>query len=209
MLDDECLELADDRSRLSGLDLRVDALLEQCQPQCLEPRDFALREGLVAELLERRPAPELKCVAKLRAALARGHDLRLLQERLRAVHVQLGGVDANQVSGRLRDDPVRSEHLAQLRDEVLERRPRRSRRLLAPERFDQPVGGDRPPRVEQEQREEGALLRASKLERRIFAGHLERAEQAVVLTVSYADHLAFCRRIAPGCQCVNRPTGRR
>ena len=164
MLGDERLELADELPWLADLDLRVDALLEQRQPQLLEPRDLALREGLVAELLERRAAPELERVAKLRAALARGHDLRLLQERLRPVHVQLGRVDANQVAGRLRDDPVGAEHLSQLRDEVLERGRGRSRRLLAPERLDQPVGGDRSPRVEQEQREEGALLRAPELQ---------------------------------------------
>jgi hypothetical protein len=132
-------------------------------------------------------------------------SLRFLQERLRPVHVQLGRFDANQVSGRLRDDPVRPEHLSQLRDEVLERSRGRSRRLLAPKRFDQPVGGDRSPRVEQEQREEGAVLGAAELQSCVFAGNLERAEQAEVLTVSYGDHLAFCRRIAPGCLRVNGP----
>ena len=69
------------------------------------------------------------------------------------------------------------EELPELRDEVLERGRSRAGRVLAPERVDQPIGRDRAPRVEQEQREQGALLRASELHERCLGTHLERTEQ--------------------------------
>jgi len=58
VLADERFELAGELRGRSRLEVGVEPLFKQCQPQLLEPGDLALRERLVGELLEGRPAPE-------------------------------------------------------------------------------------------------------------------------------------------------------
>ena len=58
VLADETLELADHIAVAPELELGVDALAEDNEPQLLEPPDLRLREVVERELGERRPAPE-------------------------------------------------------------------------------------------------------------------------------------------------------
>src|SRR5439155_23773372 len=146
-----------------ALDVGLDALLEQRQPELLEARDLALRESLEVELLERGPAPEIESVAELCCTLAGYGFPRLGEQRMHPVHVELQRLDSKQVPRRLGHEEIGPEMLAELGDEVLKRGRRRARRVLAPESIDQPVGGDRAARVDQEQCKQCALLRASEL----------------------------------------------
>src|SRR5262245_27302897 len=58
MLIDELAELADKCVVTAEREIRVDAILERCEPQLLEPVDFCSRELLVGEVVERGTAPE-------------------------------------------------------------------------------------------------------------------------------------------------------
>ena len=58
MLSYERLELGDQRGVMTEREVGLDAVLERDQPQLLEPRDLVLRERLVGEIGQRRPAPE-------------------------------------------------------------------------------------------------------------------------------------------------------
>src|SRR5438034_640503 len=84
----------------------------------------------------RKSAPELG------RTLGRRLYSRLLDETREALEVELLRLDPQLVPGRLRDDHVRAQQLPKLGDEVLQRGSRGSRRLLAPERVDDPVGRD-------------------------------------------------------------------
>ena len=73
-----------------------------------------------------------------------------------------------------------AERAADLEDGVLERLRRGRRRALAPERVDQPLGGDDLVAVDQQQREEGALPPAGERVRRGSVHELERTEDPIV-----------------------------
>ena len=73
VLGDQRLELADELRVPAGGEVGVDALLERREPQLLQPRALGLRERLVGEVGERRPAPQrerLSCGAARRRAAA-------------------------------------------------------------------------------------------------------------------------------------------
>ncbi|HET7044980.1 MAG TPA: hypothetical protein VFI37_09040 [Gaiellaceae bacterium] len=61
-LRDQSLEIGDERHVVACGKLRLEPLLERREAQLLEPHDLALREALVRDVLERRPAPECECV---------------------------------------------------------------------------------------------------------------------------------------------------
>ena len=65
MLGDERLELADQLGVAAAGQIGVDPLLERRQPQLLETGDLGLRERLVGEVGERRPAPKRERLAQL------------------------------------------------------------------------------------------------------------------------------------------------
>ncbi len=87
---------------------------------------------------------------------AKGH---LLRQGLEAFEVELAVGDANQGAGRPRDDQVAAERLPQLGDVNLERRRGRLRLLDAAQLLDQAVTRDGLDGVQEQKRQEGALLR--------------------------------------------------
>src|SRR5439155_13928282 len=99
------------------------------------------------------------------------------RELFEAVDVELTFADPQLVSGRPRDEPLRPERLAKLRDIDLEcfRRPRR--RLVAPEVVHEPVGRHDLVPVKQKEREERAEFRGSKVDRFAADDDLERPEK--------------------------------
>jgi hypothetical protein len=56
--DDERLELPDELGRLPERQVRRDAELDRLEPPLCKVANRVLREGLVREVVERRPAPE-------------------------------------------------------------------------------------------------------------------------------------------------------
>src|SRR5258706_10630933 len=97
-----------------------------------------------------------------------------------ALEVDFARIGAEQVAAGLRDDAVSAESLAQLRDVHLQRLAGGRRRLVPPQRVDQPLARDGAVRLEQEPREQRALLLPAQLERAPVVDHLERAEETEV-----------------------------
>ncbi len=144
------------------LELGVDQLLARRCPQLLESRDLDARERLEREVGERRPAPEAERLAQeLRAPLGVSALGRLRHEPLEAVQIDLLGLDVQHVARLPSAHEIAAERLAQVRDQVLERPDRRLRRLPRPQLLDQAVCRDDLACMEQQQRQEGALLSAS------------------------------------------------
>ena len=141
-------------------ELAGEPLLLGVEPQPLEPGDLGARERLEGEVVERGPAPERERVCEQRAAHAGRRRPRLLDEPLEAQGVDGLGFEREPVPGRLRQERVRPEGLAQRVDGVLQRAERGARRVGAPEILDQAVGGDDLVGMKSEHREERALLAA-------------------------------------------------
>ena len=118
---DERLALGDDVRVPAEGQIGFDPVLDQADPQLLQPRDLHLRERLVPEVGERRTAPEGERLAKMRrrpfGRVRRQRLPALPGEPLEPVHVELIGRDPEEVrtwprqdNGFLRD---RVERLAQ------------------------------------------------------------------------------------------------
>ena len=69
-----------------------------------------------------------------------------------------------------------AEGLSQLGDVDLDRVRRRPRRILRPEQLDQPLRCDQFARVQEQHRQEGALLGRAQLGDRSAVSHLQRTE---------------------------------
>jgi hypothetical protein len=85
--------------------------------------------------------------------------------------------DVEQVAGGFGNDHVRADRLAQLRDEVLEGGDCGLRGLLAPEQVDESIRRDNPAGIESEDRQDGALLLSSELDRSPAPRDLEVPQQ--------------------------------
>ena len=162
---DERLELADELGVRTDRELRLGALLDERELELLEPRDLLPSERLVAELRQRLASPQRERLIEQLGAPRRLARPRGVDEAPDAGEIELLGVEPHEVAGRARLDHVRAERLPQLRDEVLQRRRRGRRRVALPQRLDEPVERDDPSCVEQEHREERALLRAAERDR--------------------------------------------
>src|SRR4029450_2547623 len=101
------------------------------------------------------------------------------------IEIELTRPDAQSIAGRLRLDDFWAERLSQLRDEVLQGGRRRPRRLLTPDRVDQTINRDNPPGLEQEQRQNCALLLAAQQEGTRLIGDLEWSEDSKVSHVTF------------------------
>ena len=77
MLCDEPLELADELGVPAELEVGLDPALERGEPQLLQPRDRRLREALVGDVGQRRPAPQSQRLAQERRGLRRLGCVRL------------------------------------------------------------------------------------------------------------------------------------
>ncbi len=176
----ERLEVADEGRVLADREPRLGLLLEEDEPELLEPRDLLLRERLVAELRERLAAPEAERLVEQLRAPRRLARARLVDERTHARGVELVRFEPDDITGRPRLDHVRPERLPQLRDEILERRDRRCGRIAAPQHLDEPVDRHDPARVEEERREQRALLGPAERDRFSFCARFERAEDGEI-----------------------------
>jgi hypothetical protein len=175
MLRDQRLELAHQLRVAPARQLGVDARLKRRPPQLLQAANLDLREPLVREIGERRPAPECERLAQRprgrgRVAVA---VARLGQQRLEALEVKLARLDAQQVTRRPRDHTLLTQLLAQPRHIHLDALGDRDRRCLSPQLVDQPVGADDLVGVQQQDGQERPLLTAAERERRPVLDNLQ------------------------------------
>ena len=162
--------------------VRIDALLEHGQPELLEPCDLGLRERLVSQVRERRPAPECKRVPKLARGRARVAPPRLIRQPLEAGQVELGRLDLEHVAGCPCSEPPIAELLAQPGDVDLDALGTGGRRGGPPQLVDQAVSRDELVRLEQKDRQERTLLDPAERERAITLDHLQWAQEPKVHT---------------------------
>jgi hypothetical protein len=114
MLADEYLELPDELDVASEIEVCLDAPLDRSQAQLFEAKDLGLREWLVREVGESRPAPDAERIAEQsRGLVGRGQPC-LLDEPLEAKEVELVRLNPQDVAGHSGDDSVASDALAQL-----------------------------------------------------------------------------------------------
>jgi hypothetical protein len=160
-------QLGNERPELSAPEREpgLGALLLRRQPLLLEPLCGGDRERLVADIGERRAAPQRQRVDEQGDAGSRIRRLpRRGGERAEPVDVERTAVDSQQVAGRLADDesaPARLgalQRTAKLRDLGLERVQRVAGRPNAPQVPDEPLHGDRAALVDEEVGQERADL---------------------------------------------------
>jgi hypothetical protein len=171
----ERLELAHKLSVLARGEIGVDPLLERAEAQLLELRRVCLRERLVGEVGQRRPAPQRERLAQLRG---RGGGIgagRLRDQRLKAGQVELGRLDVERVAGRGGHQPAIAELLAHARDVDLDALRHRGRRRVTPDLVHEALGRDDVVGVQQQHRQHGALLAPAERERAVaFVDDLQR-----------------------------------
>ena len=180
----ERLQLSDGLGLASDGEHRFEARLERLEPQSLEPRDLRLCERLGCEVGERRPAPERERTSERRLGLVerlrakRGPTFR--HELLELLGVESARRDAQDIARRLRRQRARPavalfEKPPKLGDVDLHAVSGRGRRLVAPERVDEPVSRNDPVALEEQQREHAALLDPAERKHAIPRAHLERS----------------------------------
>ncbi len=166
MLLDESLQLGDELGLPARCEVRLDPLLEAREAELLEPGDLALREPQLGELREWRAPPEGQRVLQL----------SLGPQPPEAGEVDLVGVGTEQVAGSPRQQAVLAEQLPEVRDVHLQRLRRGCGRVFLPEGVDQPLPGHGRVRLENQERQERALLLAPEVERVVVGAHFERPE---------------------------------
>ena len=184
VLGDERLELPDEVGVPAERQVGVEPVDQRVQAKLLEPTDLMLGERLVGELGERRAAPHRERFAQQqRRALRVTGGLRSAPVRdplLEPVDVELPRPDAECIASCQRLETAVAQDAAQLGDVVLDDLRRRRRRLLGPELVDQPVRRERFVRVDQQKREQRALLAAADRDLPPVVADLERTEDVEI-----------------------------
>ena len=159
----ERLELGDDGGVPTAGEFRVVAKLERRQAQLLQPLRLGGPPRLFGEVGERRPAPHRERLAEVvrRVLRATGLESRpaAFERALEAVEVELVLLDDDAVSAARRLDPLGAERAPQAVHVDLERLDGGGGRRLAPQAVDQLLGRHDTPAVDEQQREQPALLR--------------------------------------------------
>src|SRR4249919_2251369 len=176
MLGDERLQLRDELTVSSQLEVGIDAGLEHREPSLLEPGDLRLRPRLEAEIGERRAANERERLAQPLGCLLRRSPRGRADELVEVIDVELARRNGELVAATPRDQPAVAERSAEPRDVDLDAFDRRGGRLPAPDLVDQAVGRDWPATREQQQSEERPLLLATERDLPTAFLDLERAE---------------------------------
>ena len=193
---DEGLELADELRAAAALEVGIEPSLERDEPELLQPRDLGLRPALVREVGEGRPAPEVERCSELTPPLGRSEVGSGAEALLELRAVQLLGREVEAIPVRLGRDRLRPECLAKLRDVALDRGLWPPRRLLRPKRVDERVGRHRPPALERQESQDGALLAPSERQRCAVPPRRQRAEESE-LDIAAGRHPSWRPTLAP------------
>ena len=183
----EGLELAERLCLAPQGEHGLEARLEGLQAQPFELGDPRLSEGLVRQIGEGRPAPDLERARERRLCIGErtcgGCCLALGDESLEDVCVETARLDLEEIAGGLGCERALVfgflvEKLAQLRHVDLDAVRCRRRRVVAPESVDEPIPRDDAIALEQEQGEERTLLDPAEREQTSFLRHLQRPENS-------------------------------
>ena len=174
----ELLQLADERRVPSEPELGVDSLLLRRQPQLVEPFGREPGEVLLADVYERRPAPEPERVTQQLDPPSEIRAPRGLEQRLEAIDVDVLASHGKPVARRLCDEHVPADQLAERRDGVLQRSGRGRRRPLPPEVGNEPVGRDDLTGTQRQGGEQRTLLPARQRDDPVAVPDLERPKEA-------------------------------
>ena len=196
LLADEGLELADELRAAAALEVGVEPSLDCDEPELLQPRDLRLRPALVRKVGQGRSAPKVERCSQLARPLRRSEVGSGAEASLELRAVQLLGREVEAVSVCLGRDRLRPERLAELRDVALDRGLWPPRRLLRPKRVDQRVGRHRPPALERQDSEHGALLAPSERQRCAVPPRRHRAEESE-LDIAAGRHPSWRPTLAP------------
>ena len=181
----EALELSDKRLVTAECEVGLDALFERREADLVEAPDRRPGKRLRGEVRERLPAPQIERRPKeLGCALGLSADERvagLFGGALESAQIELVGLELNHVAGRARlDRRLGAEHLAQLRDLPLDLGDRGDRRSACVEILGEPLDRDDPVRVEEQDREDCALLGPPEQKRAALACDFERSQDPEV-----------------------------
>ena len=166
VLGDERLELAGELGVTSRGEVEVDPLFETGEAQLLEAGDPVMGEACGGELGKRRAAPQRE----------RCSGISVPHESLEALEIELVLLHLDAIAGRFGLHAVPAERLAQVRDVDLHRLLCRLRPLILPERVDQALGGDDLVRVQEEHRQQRAVLGACQGHHSLPVDHVEWTE---------------------------------
>ena len=173
----------------------IDASFERDEMELLEPRDLHLRERLVDEVRERRPAPEEKSISQEPGSRVCVVGIKRLsslgQKPFEALGVELTRLDPDEIARRPRYEPVAQRRFAETRDGCLECvRPLR-RAFLAPELVEQTIPRDDLVCPEKQECEQAALAQATERDGKIPVVDLHRPEESEIHSGSLS---ASCQR---------------
>ena len=172
--------------RPAELDQRAGARLLGMAAQVLQPAHLGARELRVGEVAERRAAPERQRAVEQLEGGGRGERVGAAHAALEALRVDLLGRDLEPVAGTVADQQRRGgaaiapglEERAQVGHADRERARRDRARHPVPGRIEQRVRGHGAAGVEQQAREDRALLRPGRRRAGRGPGHLDRAQDA-------------------------------
>jgi hypothetical protein len=168
VLADQHLQLGDRLAVSTDRKVGLQTMLERHKAQRFQPADLVLRERLVAEVRQRRTAPQRERAAQHLARLSRGPSGKqlpaLVQQPLKPLQIERAVLDPHQVAARSRLDHPITQRLPQVRHVHLQPLNRSRGRLLIPQRINEPLRRHRLARVQQQDRKQRALLRRPQLE---------------------------------------------
>ena len=176
VLGDEGLERSDELRVPAQLELGVDLLHLHDEPEVCESRERVAIRPLELDVRERRSPPQRKCALAQLDRPRKGLRARGLRKALELGEVERARVDDETVAGGTRLEHVRPELLAQRVHVALDELLRRHGRPLPPELFDEAGGRDRLVRVQQQHREQRALLRSAEPHGALTVADLEWTE---------------------------------
>ena len=166
----------------------VEAILDRGLALAVEPHHDWLNLVFRPDAAQRRATPQRQCLVEELQCIPVpcGTDFVPCRrdQRPEPMHIDLVGGELQQVARCLGDedlrrgsgDAVRFQRPTQPRDVALQRAQRGTGRLVTPQPVDQSFDGDDTPDIERQVRDDGALLRATQLDRMAVVSHLDRTE---------------------------------
>ena len=176
------VQLTDQCSVLTQRKISVDPILERRQALLLEPRDLALRERLIHEVRQRRPAPKREGAPKpvtRYSRISRSQRAATLSDQcIEPIEVNLAARGLEQIPATARDQQSIAERFAQMRHVALNDLLGARRRLLTPQLVDQTIRRDRLAATQHEHHQQRFLLGTAERQRPLVLDNLKRPQDS-------------------------------